>query len=398
MTMGPTEIQDKNLVEIERLLPGGFGLAHAEGLTLFVGLAAPGDVLRVKIERKRGSVGFASIVEVVKPSTVRVEPPCPYFGLCGGCDFQQLEYEAQLAAKVEIIRDCLHRIGHIEPIPDILMVPSPAQWQYRSRANWQFDPKTKRLGYFARGSHEVCDVEVCAVLRPELQQTLERLREQMREGTLSKKLTDIEAVAGDEDVSLASGTAYFRSKEVSRHIANETYYFGAEAFFQINHELLELLLGEAIGEERGKLAIELYSGVGLFTLPLARRFDQVTAVEANSRAVDYAQRNLDAAELDNVEVANMSVAEWLKHWLGFERPEFLLLDPPRTGAESGVIEGVLSVAPQKICYVSCDPATLARDLNKLLAGGYSLDSIVGFDMFPQTHHVETVARLSFSEF
>jgi 23S rRNA (uracil1939-C5)-methyltransferase len=396
--MGPTDIQDKNLVEIERLLPGGFGLAHAEGLTLFVALAAPGDILRVKIERKRGSVGFASIVEVVKPSTVRVEPPCPYFGLCGGCDFQQLGYEAQLAAKVEIIRDCLHRIARIETLPDIVMVPSPGQWQYRSRANWQFDPKSKRLGYFARASHDVCDVEVCAVLRPELQQTLERLREQMREGTLSKKLTDIEAVAGDTDVSLASGTAHFRSKEVSRRIGNETYYFGAEAFFQINHELLELLVGEAVGEEEGKTAIDLYSGVGLFTLPLARRFDQVTAVEANSRAVDYAQRNLDAAELDNVEVANMSVAEWLKHWLGFERPEFLLLDPPRTGAESGVIEGILSVAPRKICYVSCDPATLARDLNKLLEGGYSLDSIVGFDMFPQTHHVETVARLSHSDF
>jgi len=396
--MGPTDVQDKNLVEIERLLPGGFGLAHAEGLTLFVGLAAPGDILRVKIERKRGSVGFASIVEVVKPSQVRVEPPCPYFGLCGGCDFQQLDYEAQLAAKVEIIRDCLHRIARIETPPDMVMVPSPTQWQYRSRANWQFDPKTKRLGYFARGSHDVCDVEVCAVLNRSLQQTLERLREQMREGTLSKKLTDIEAVAGDEDVSIASGTAHFRSKEVSRRIGNETYYFGAEAFFQINHELLELLLGEAIGGEEGKTAIDLYSGVGLFTLPLARRFDQVTAVEANSRAVDYAQRNLDAAELDNVEVANMSVAEWLKHWLGFERPEFLLLDPPRTGAESGVIEGILSVAPQKICYVSCDPATLARDLNKLLEAGYSLDSIVGFDMFPQTHHVETVARLSHSEF
>jgi 23S rRNA (uracil1939-C5)-methyltransferase len=396
--MGPTDVQDKNLVEIERLLPGGFGLAHAEGLTLFVGLAAPGDMLRVKIERKRGSVGFASIVEVVKPSQVRVEPPCPYFGLCGGCDFQQLDYEAQLAAKVEIVRDCLHRIARIETPPDMVMVPSPTQWQYRSRANWQFDPKTKRLGYFARGSHDVCDVEVCAVLNPALQQTLERLREQMREGTLSKKLTDIEAVAGDEDVSIASGTAHFRSKEVSRRIGNETYYFGAEAFFQINHELLELLLGEAIGGEEGKTAIDLYSGVGLFTLPLARRFDQVTAVEANSRAVDYAQRNLDAAELDNVEVANMSVAEWLKHWLGFERPELLLLDPPRTGAESGVIEGILSVAPQKICYVSCDPATLARDLNKLLEAGYSLDSIVGFDMFPQTHHVETVARLSHSEF
>ncbi|HKP45396.1 MAG TPA: hypothetical protein VJT50_02250, partial [Pyrinomonadaceae bacterium] len=209
---------DKNLVEIERLLPGGFGLAHDQGLTLFVALAAPGDILRVQVQRKRGSVGFASIVEVVKPSPVRVEPPCPYFGICGGCDFQQLEYEAQLAAKVEIILDCFHRISRIEKRPDIVMVPSPNQWQYRSRADWQFDPRSKKLGYFARGTHQVCDVEVCAVLRPELQQTLERLRAQMREGTLSKKLTDIEAVAGETDVSLASGAAHFRSKEVSRRI------------------------------------------------------------------------------------------------------------------------------------------------------------------------------------
>src|ERR1044071_4207210 len=159
--MDTGKLQDKSLVQIERLLPGGFGLAHDQGLTLFVALAAPGDVLRVEWQRKRGSIGFASIVEVVKPSPVRVEPPCPYFGICGGCDFQQLDYEAQLAAKVEIIRDCFHRIAHIETPPDVVMVPSPSQWQYRSRADWQFDPKQKKLGYFARGTHQVCDVEVC---------------------------------------------------------------------------------------------------------------------------------------------------------------------------------------------------------------------------------------------
>ncbi|HKP45691.1 MAG TPA: RsmD family RNA methyltransferase, partial [Pyrinomonadaceae bacterium] len=179
---------------------------------------------------------------------------------------------------------------------------------------------------------------------------------------------------------------------------DETYYFGADAFFQINHELLELMIGEAVGQERGKKAIDLYAGVGLFTLPLARNFDQVTAVESNTRAVDYAQRNLDAADLNNVELVNMSVGEWLKHWLGFERPDFMLLDPPRTGAEPGVMQGVMSVAPQKICYVSCDPATLARDLKVLLDGGYTIDSVVAFDMFPQTHHVETVVRLTHTEF
>ncbi|HEY2974855.1 MAG TPA: TRAM domain-containing protein, partial [Pyrinomonadaceae bacterium] len=126
-------------VAIERLLPGGVGLAHAEGLTLFVSLAAPGDVVRVKIDRVQGKLGFASIVEVLKPSPVRIEPPCPYFGRCGGCDFQQLTYEAQLDAKVEIIRDCLQRIAKIEAPREILITPSPNQWHYRARANWQVD-------------------------------------------------------------------------------------------------------------------------------------------------------------------------------------------------------------------------------------------------------------------
>ncbi len=175
-----SKVQDEPLktleVEIERILPGGVGLAHGEGLTLLVSLTAPGDVVRVQVDRVRGKVAFASVLEVIKPSPVRVEPPCPYFGRCGGCDFQQLTYEAQLKAKVAIIRDCLHRIAHIETPPEIDIHASPNQWRYRARANWQFDPQANRLGYFERGSHRVCDVEYCTVLVPELQQTLEALR------------------------------------------------------------------------------------------------------------------------------------------------------------------------------------------------------------------------------
>src|SRR5437660_567859 len=142
-------------VTIERILPGGLGLAHADGRTLLVALAAPGDRVRVRIERVQGRVAFASIVEIISPSPVSIEPACPYFGRCGGCDFQQLSYEAQLNAKVEIIRDCLRRIARIESPPDIQIHPSPKQWQYRARATWQFDSITSRLGYFERGSNDV---------------------------------------------------------------------------------------------------------------------------------------------------------------------------------------------------------------------------------------------------
>jgi 23S rRNA (uracil1939-C5)-methyltransferase len=388
-------------VAIERLLPGGVGLAHAEGLTLFVSLAAPGDVVRVRIDRVQGKLGFASIVEVLKPSSVRIEPPCPYFGRCGGCDFQQLTYEAQLDAKVEIIRDCLQRIAKIEAPREIPITPSPNQWHYRARANWQVDSVAKLLGYFERGSNRVCDVEFCAVLVSELQEALEKVRNEILAGT-TDRLRDIDAVVGDEGVSVAPPFANFKPDIVSRRIGNETYYFSAEAFFQVNHDLLEPLFAEALRDAKGQTAVDLYCGVGLFTLPLARRFERVTGVEAHPVAAEFARRNIESAKrggnetgLGGVEIVTARVGNWLSdHSRSFGPVDFLLLDPPRTGCENRDMAGILALRPAQISYVSCDPATLARDLKKLTAAGYVLDSIAAFDMFPQTHHVETVALLT----
>ena len=193
-------------VTIERILPGGLGLAHADGRTVMVALAAPGDRVRVSIDRVKGNVAFALIQEIITPSPQRVEPPCQYFGRCGGCDFQQLNYQAQLDAKVEIIKDCLHRIGRIESVPDFQITPAPNPWHYRTRAQWQYDSIRQRLGYFESGSRNVCDVAECAVLAPELQQTLSGLRERMLDGSLPEDARDFRAVAGDEGVSMAPDT------------------------------------------------------------------------------------------------------------------------------------------------------------------------------------------------
>lgn len=381
-------------VEIERLLPGGVGLAHAKELTLFVSLAAPGDRLRIRIDRIQGKVGFASIVEIVSPSPVRVEPPCPYFGLCGGCDFQQLTYPAQLQAKVEIIRDCLHRIARIDDPPEISIQASPNEWRYRARAMWQVDATKHKLGYFARGSRDVCDVEYCGVLVPQLQATLEKVRADLNSNSDWPLIRDIEVVAGADGTSLSPPLADLDNREVHRVVGDEIYHFNAEGFFQINHELLDQIIQRAIGDAHGKIAIDLYCGVGLFTLPLARRFEQVIGVESNERATRFARRNLESAALDNTEIVSLDVGEWLQYYRSFEPIDLLLMDPPRTGAENKVIAGILSLRPQQIVYVSCDPATLARDLKKLIAEGYVLDQVKAFDMFPQTHHVETVVHLS----
>ncbi len=422
-------------VIIERILPGGMGLAHADDRTVMVALAAPADRLRVRVDRVKGSVAFASIVEILEASPLRVEPPCPYFGRCGGCDFQQLNYQAQLEAKTEIVRDCLRRIAGIADVPDFEIVAAPNQWHYRARAQWQFDSVRQRLGYFEANSHRVCDVAECAVLAPELQSELERLRRHMSDGELPDNARYFRAIAGDDEISIVDdrGESPIVKKavgvrEITRTIYGDTYRLSAENFFQTNVDLLPQLIDEAVKDASGARAVELYCGVGLFTLPLARRFQNVVAIEDDANATGFALRNLGDAGFTNAELVKSDVAAWLdlecagraklRQRSGFAEPphnedtiqsaadggalqnagalqiDFLLLDPPRTGAESRVINGILRAKPRKICYVSCDPATLARDLKKLIGGGYTIESIKAFDMFPQTHHVETVVHMT----
>jgi len=322
-------------VTIERILPGGLGLAHADGRTVMVVLAAPGDRVRVSIDRVKGNVSFALIQEIITPSPQRVEPPCQYFGRCGGCDFQQLSYGAQLAAKVEIIKDCLRRIGRFENIPDFQITPAPNPWHYRTRAQWQYDSIRRKLGYFEGGSRRVCDVAECAVLAPELQQTLESLRERMQDGSLPEDARDFRAVSGDEGVSIAPpvrgssptvregaggrGTSPtvregsdLTVRDVTRKIRGETYRLNAESFFQANNDLLPQLIDCALSEASGDTAVELYCGVGFFTVPLARRFAQVIGIEGDSAATRFARENLVNAGLTNAEVFNQDIGDWLE--------------------------------------------------------------------------------------
>jgi 23S rRNA (uracil1939-C5)-methyltransferase len=311
-----------------------------------------------------------------------------------------LTYEAQLAAKVEIIRDCLRRVARVTPPDEIPITPSPIEWHYRSRARWQHDPLRKHLGYFERGSHLVRDVAECPVAAPPVQRRLTNLRALLAEDLLPEDALEFEAVAGDEGVALAPPVEPNDEREQSRVIGGERYRFDARCFFQINHALLEPLVREGVRDASGardasgETALDLYSGVGLFTLPLARRFSRVVAVEGNSTANEYARRNLEGAALTNARVETSAVGNWLaRNAEALGHVDFVLLDPPRAGAEHETVQSIIRLRPRHVSYVSCDPATLARDLRLLTEGGYSIASIRAFDMFPQTHHVETVVHL-----
>ncbi len=402
-------------VTIERIVPGGFGLAHADGVTLLVALAAPGDQVEVEVESARGKALFARIRRILEPAAARVAPPCHYFGSphrCGGCDFQQLAYDAQLAAKREMILDALRRTGGIRDAPPFEVMPAPRAWAYRSRAEWQHDGG--RFGYYERGTHNICDVTHCPVVAPEIERALEGLRSEMEQGRLPQDVGEFRAMAGDnETVAVAHSLAPFPSGELQRTIRGETYRFDAECFFQINHDLLPALVAEALrpveamNESSGAsanahhavaasndFALDLYCGVGLFTVPLARRFNRVIGVEAHTASARYGARNLQAANLSHAHIETLPVADWLaRNEASLPPVDFALLDPPRAGAEAVTIAALNRLRPARIAYVSCDPVTLARDLRSLIAGGYELESLRAFDLFPQTHHVETIAHL-----
>ena len=381
-------------VKIEKIVPNGFGLAFAENLTVFVALSAPGDQLRVRVNQIKGKTAFAEIVSIDAASNERTAPRCPYFGRCGGCDFQQLKYEAQLAAKVGIVRDCLTRIGKINYESEISIVPSPNDYEYRSRAQWHVDTRRKKIGYFQRKSHDVIDVEVCPILKPELQGILTELRETIEWESFWSDTIEVETATADSEISIYSTEIMEPTEEISFAANGETYSHDATSFFQGNPFLIEPLVEAALKNAAGEFALDLYCGVGLFTLPLARAFQRVVGVEGYDKAIDFAEKNAEHARLSNVEFKRENVGDWLReNSQNLGNLDFLLLDPPRSGTEKEIIESIINLRPKQISYVSCEPSTLARDLKRLIESGYAIESIVALDLFPQTHHVETVVRL-----
>ncbi|HEV2107539.1 MAG TPA: class I SAM-dependent RNA methyltransferase [Thermomicrobiales bacterium] len=381
-------------VTIERIVPGGWGLAHADRRTFFVDLAAPGDLALIRIDRVQGRVAFASIVELIAPSPDRIEPPYPE-ATEAGADFQHLTGEAQRGAKVDIVRDCLQRIAGIKTLPDIPVVPAPQPWGYRMVAEWHHDPVRGVLGAFRRGSREVLDIEHDPLVLPALNDVLDDLRRHLRAGTLPASVPTLRAAAGDDTAAFVPTLDGSEPPELIRTVGDETYRFDPRGFFQVHPALLPGLIAEThrnLPDEK-QHALDLYGGVGVFALPLARHFARVTMVESHPVAAQYAVRNAEAAGLHNVQVQGQPVQDWLAARSRRTHPSFALLDPPRSGAGPTVVAGLLRLKPERITYVSCDPPTLARDLRGLLAGGYRLDRVVAFDMFPQTHHAEAVAHL-----
>jgi 23S rRNA (uracil1939-C5)-methyltransferase len=395
----PGALSAGDIIEVtaDRLAFGGEAVARHHGLAIFIPLAAPGERLRVRITQRKKTYARAAIQQILEPSPERREPPCPYFGECGGCQLQHLTYEAQLASKVVFVRDALERIGRID-WPHDIPIRHAAELGYRSRARIKIDPRTRRVGYNRIGSNSVCDVASCKVLVPELDAALSSLRAAVagarKDDRGFAELRQVEIAAGASGVAFDPPVNGLVGGPLEVSASGAVYAFSPSTFFQANPLLLDVLIKQALGDALGDLAIDLYAGVGLFTIQLARRFSRVIGVEADSETAMHALNNIYANRAVNVEFHASQVESWLKRFNAkAEAPDFMVVDPPRTGAARS-IPLIIELGPRRMSYVSCDPPTLARDLRLFIDGGYEISAITAIDLFPQTYHVETVVLLT----
>jgi len=378
-------------VAVERVVYGGEGLARHEGRVVLIPLTAPGDRALVELTEERGDFARARLVQLLDASPDRRDPPCPYYGTCGGCQLQHLHYAAQQRIKREIVRESLARLGGLFWAGEIPLIPSE-EFHYRLRAQVKIrvSEGCVEIGYYRPASHEMCAILECPLLSPELNAALERFRREAPERFTNVRALDL---AQGEDGRVAVHPVG-EPMTVSWSVRGITYAFDARTFFQANRFLLAELLGLVIEGEEGERALDLFCGVGFFAVPLARRFTEVIGVESDPRAVRFARLNARANGVRNCRFVNERVHAWLGREGGRLGPvDLVVLDPPRAGLSRALIRALVRLMPERITYVSCNPATLARDLKWLLARGYVISSIVALDLFPQTFHVETIVKL-----
>jgi 23S rRNA (uracil1939-C5)-methyltransferase len=429
---------DELRLSIEKLVYGGDGLAHADGNTVFVPYVLPGEEVRAATKSKRKKLIWAELLEVTTAAKERGKAKCAHFQKCGGCHYQHISAAEQLRLKKGILRETLSRLGGIA-WDGAIIEHSAEPYGYRNRAQWAVRSGMPRaLGYFLPESSVIVPIDECPVLSPRLTQTFAQLQEMARSGTLPTGIQEIEAFADSADEKIALNVAFEKFPKPAAELASAFtancpqleslllldkkkdrfeltgpgylvheaggYKFRVShlSFFQVNRFMIEDLLKTVTANAQGALALDLYSGVGFFTLPLAKTFQKVVSVDANLAATRDLYTNAEAAGV-TITSHNEHVEEFLKKTQ--EKPDLVVLDPPRAGLGAEAAQKLAELGVAEITYLSCDPSTLARDLAVLTDSPrrpkeisapnirYEITEMHLFDLFPQTFHIETLVRL-----
>lgn len=359
---------------------GGAGIARHEGLVIFIPFAAPGDTLKVRVLSQKKNFAEAEIVEILTSGPARIQAPCPAYGRCGGCNFQHLNYHEQLTQKQLIVEEQLQKFLK-QPVIVQPIVASPKILNYRNRI--QVKAQGSSLGFFARGSHEIIDINECLIAEEPLNRSLQAIKK----AAPSEKLTKTQ-------ISLNQRGEVFTDIELEDDLS--------EGFAQVNRfqnqNLIKTLLAWTADEQYPEIW-DLYSGSGNFTIPLfqAHSRSMVTAVELNQRSVEQGQNRLRELNLSpkKFRIVLNNVSHFLRRHI-LLADSFILLDPPRAGCEHAAINSLAAQPFKKLIYISCNPSTLGRDLERLFSSSkrkLQLGRVQPFDMFPQTDHVEVMAEI-----
>lgn len=395
-------MEDK-IITIEKVVYGGKGLSRDLEQVVFVPYTLPGEKVRVQIRKRRRDYLEADPIEIVDPSPNRVPPDCQYFGRCGGCQLSHADYKTQIELKLGMLKEALQR--NKIPIPSEIQVISGPPFRYRHRAQLKIDSRGGRIGFYETETNQIVDIKECLCLTPALNTFLQRTRNLLI-GT-STQISEVHCYENDSGET----AAYFNAPlpdDIRTELSKKTLILDSndtpfkfrfrdaefpmhpDFFLQVNPKLFREMVQEVEGHytKSDRTVVELYCGTGFFTIPLARLFKKMYACEENRKAIDYAREHFRVPNIDWVN----KKAEMLRF-----PPEasVLVVDPPRSGLNKAITDNILIHSFEYISYISCDAASFSRDL-KLLSKKYRLERLTLIDLFPQTYHFETIAKLSAS--
>ena len=382
------------ILDIEKLVAKGDALARHEGKAVFVSGALPGERVRASVVETKGDYLRAVTTEVITPSEGRVEPACPHYGRCGGCDLQHASSDLQGSAKESVVVENLRRIGGIDVKDGTVQVLPTAvsePWGYRNRVRFHVDIEGGRAGFLARQSNELVDIRHCPILCDSLNRLLDEKRPLLMKAALMRRATEgwqgkhtwveVPAFAGDAQVSLST-------REVSVDILGKRLWADSNVFFQSNKQLLPAMITFVSSRVTGTRIMDLYAGVGTFSAFVEGPDRQVVAVERDKRCLELAAKNLGHTEF---------FPQSAEHWSRTQRNRIVdtvIVDPPRTGLDQEVVDAIAGWKAATIIHVSCDSVTLARDCKRFVAHGYRVTALQVFDLYPQTSHAECAVVLS----
>jgi 23S rRNA (uracil1939-C5)-methyltransferase len=401
-------------VLLTTLTYGGDAMGRLEdGRAVFVPFGLPGERVRIRLKEERRNFARGELVDILESSPQRIQPRCQHFGICGGCHYQHLPYEEQLQAKTEILHDQLSRIGKIENPPVQKMVASPSPWNYRNHVQFHLT-KDGKLGYVKAREPIVFAIEECHVpegflngIWPQLEfepgTDIERVSLRvgkdydsiliLESGSPESPEFEIEACISVAHVFQENTVVIAGNDYIFISVLGREFRVSATSFFQVNTAMAEKMVEHLVARlpvSSSSTLLDIYCGAGLFSACLAPKCERVIGLESSPSACEDFSFNLD--EFDNVELYEGLAEDVLPALVSrIGNPTYVLVDPPRAGLEKRVIDAILNLNPQMIAYVSCDPSTLARDAARLMKGGYQLEDVTPFDLFPQTYHIESIS-------